>query len=716
MPKHGLYIVLFSIHGLIRGGNLELGRDADTGGQVLYVVELAKALARLDDVARVELLTRRVIDDKVDEEYARLEEKLSSKASIIRLDAGPEEYLPKEQLWDHLDNFVDNTVDWLKSRERMPDLLHSHYADAGYVAVRTSHLTGIPLVHTGHSLGRDKRRRLLATGMSEQDINEQYNIDRRIEAEEEVLANAELVITSTRNEINDQYEIYDYYHPELMTVIPPGIDLKKFYPPRLGERSPDVLGDIRRFLDAPDKPMILALSRADGRKNIETLLKAYGESEELQKLANLVIIAGNRDDIRGMEDGARKVLTDLLVLIDFYDLYGKVAMPKHHVFDEVPAIYRNAAISTGVFVNPALTEPFGLTLLEAAACGVPLVATENGGPVDIIGNCQNGILVNPLDHEAIGAALLTLLTQPEKWRQASENGLRNIPRFYSWEAHANTYLSKITQIVAKRAMLPKTARTRRPMEKHHRAIFTDIDQNLLGDKESLKQLIGIIRANRKTTTFGINTSRRLDSALSIMKEYGIPMPDILITSLGTEIHYATSLTPSSNWKNHIENRWSPNEIARVMQGFEALRKQPDSNQSRFKLSYELVDLKQDGNQLIQDVNSRLRKEDQNVSVIFSFGKYVDIIPHRASKGLALRYVTNLWSLPLDQVLVAGGSGADADMMRGNTKAVVVKNRSGENLSELIEKDDIYFAEQPFAAGILEAIRHYELLDDGGEQA
>ncbi len=63
----------------------------------------------------------------------------------------------------------------------------------------------------------------------------------------------------------------------------------------------------------------------------------------------------------------------------------------------------------GVFVNPALTEPFGLTLLEAAATGLPLVATENGGPVDIIGNCGNGLLVDPLDRQAIAAALLAHL-------------------------------------------------------------------------------------------------------------------------------------------------------------------------------------------------------------------------------------------------------------------------------------------------------------------
>ena len=160
---------------------------------------------------------------------------------------------------------------------------------------------------------------------------------------------------------------------------------------------------VNRFLADPAKPLILALSRPDERKNILTLIEAYGESSALQQTANLLIVAGSRDDIRDMDSGAEAVLTSILILIDSYDLYGRVAIPKHHRADEVPEIYRLAAARGGVFINPALTEPFGLTLLEAAASSLPVVATENGGPVDIIANCKNGELVDPLDKEAITA-------------------------------------------------------------------------------------------------------------------------------------------------------------------------------------------------------------------------------------------------------------------------------------------------------------------------
>lgn len=95
------------------------------------------------------------------------------------------------------------------------------------------------------------------------------------------------------------------------------------------------------------------------------------------------------------------------------------------------------------------------------------------------------------------------------------------------------------------------------------------------------------------------------------------------------------------------------------------------------------------------------------NLIRSFGRFLDVIPSRASKGQALRYVAQRWGLPLERILVAGGSGSDEDMMRGNTLAVVVANRHGEELSQLEDLERIYFAGQPFALGILEAVDHYD---------
>ncbi|MEE9325861.1 MAG: HAD-IIB family hydrolase, partial [Cocleimonas sp.] len=627
--------------------------------------------------------------------------------------AGPEEYIAKEQLWDHLDSFMDNLVNWLNDQPRMPDLIHSHYADAGYVGVRLANQLGVPLIHTGHSLGRDKRKQLLAKGLSREEIENTYNIERRIDAEEDVLANADLIITSTKNEIEEQYELYNYYDPSRMQVIPPGTNLQQFYPPTEGEVIA-FSDQLKPFLSEPEKPLILALSRPDERKNFYTLVEAFGESKDLQQTANLLIIAGNRDDIRDMDVGAQSVLTNILLLIDSYNLYGKVAIPKHHRPDEVSGIYRLASASKGIFINPALTEPFGLTILEAAASGLPVVATENGGPVDIIANCQNGELVNPLDKTAITDALLKLLQDKTVWTMASKNGIEGVRRHYTWESHAETYMARVKQLQGKYhpplsdKPAPKAVRYR------DRAIFTVLDEILLGNQESLDHFSELIRKNHKDVTFGIATGRRMDSALAIMKKYKIPMPDVLVSSLGTRIHYGKTLTEDAYWADHIDHDWNPQRVRRVLADIPGLKLQPMKELSHFKISYfydsKIACSDPDNEWTIDKIIALIRQKELTTNVFFTAGKLVDIIPSRASKGQALRYVAQRLDIPLGNVLAAGGSGADEDMMRGNTLAVIVGNRHQEDLSELEDHERIYFADQSHAGGILEAVEYYDFLN------
>lgn len=701
-----LYILLISVHGLIRGTDLELGRDADTGGQTLYVVDLARALGELDDVERVDLVTRRVVDPAVSEDYAQRTETLTDKVRIVRIDAGPDEYIAKEQLWAHLDSFTDNLVTWLREQPRSPDIIHSHYADAGYVGVRLANLAGVPLAHTGHSLGRDKRKRLLAKGLSAEEIETTYNMGRRIHAEEELLANAQLVITSTRNEIESQYGLYNYYDPDCMAVIPPGTDLDMFYPPVESE-SFDYTDRLRCFLMEPEKPMVLALSRPDERKNIAILLDAFGESEALRDAANLLIIAGTRDDIRDLEDGARLVMTEILQLIDSYDLYGHVAIPKRHGPGEIPMVYRAVSQGGGVFINPALTEPFGLTLLEAAASGLPLVATENGGPVDIISNCNNGILVDPLDAGAITEALLQFLHNDEVWEKASRNGLEGVRRHYTWKAHGRRYLEKIRELSGRTRKAPPEWDDLQVAKYRDRAIVTDLDNSLMDESEALREFTRVIKTHRKKVSFGIATGRRIDSALAVIKKYGIPAPDLLISSLGTRIHYGADLTEDSFWVNHIDNDWNRERIRQVIDGLPGVKRQSRSSQSKFKLSYFYDPEKAPP---LQDIVQLLHQQELTANVLISFGQYLDIVPSRASLGQALRYAALRLDIPLEHILAAGGSGNDEDMIRGNTLAVVTANRRDEELSSLVDLDRVFFSDQPRAAGLLEAIDHYDFFN------
>ncbi len=709
MPQshQGLYILLISVHGLIRGQNLELGRDADTGGQTKYVVELARALAAHPEVGRVDLLTQRVEGAGLARDYAQARESLGGKAQIVRLACGGAEYLPKEALWDCLDCYTDHALNYLRAQPDRPHVIHSHYADAGYVGTRLSHLLEIPLVHTGHSLGRVKRRRLLAGGLKKADIEQRYNMARRIDAEEETLGTAECVITSTSQEIEEQYGLYDYYQPQQMRVIPPGTDLMRFYPSEGGERRTRIARDLARFLREPNKPIILAISRPDQRKNIITLVEAFGESKALQETANLVIIAGNREEIRDMDDGPQEVLTDLLMAIDQYDLYGRIAYPKHHEGDDVPRLYRLAALSKGVFINPALTEPFGLTLIEAAASGLPIVATEDGGPRDIIANCANGFLVDPLDKPAMARTLLEVLGDTAQWERLAQKGIAGVKRHYSWQAHVAKYIDTLKPLIERTEPTVRMKLGRRPMLYHDRAIFSDLDQSLLGEPAALRRFVRAIQENRKCASFGIATGRRLDSALKDLKRNGIPQPDVLITSLGTQIHYAPNLTRDTAWLEHIDYLWKPRTVRRLLGELPGLKLQPKSEQSPFKVSF-YIDPRLAPS--VEEIVRLLHRYEQTVNVFLSFGQFLDIVPIRASKGFAMRWFADQWGIPLEHILTAGGSGADEDMIRGNTLAVVVANRHEEELSDLTDIERVYFAKAPHAAGILEAIEHYRFFD------
>ena len=109
----GLRLLHLNLHGLIRSHDLELGRDSDTGGQTLYVLELVKGLAARPEVKKVELITRLIIDRRVSSDYSNPVEKISSCAEIIRLPFGPKRYIRKELLWPYLDDLADQIFDAL---------------------------------------------------------------------------------------------------------------------------------------------------------------------------------------------------------------------------------------------------------------------------------------------------------------------------------------------------------------------------------------------------------------------------------------------------------------------------------------------------------------------------------------------------------------------------------------------------------------------------
>jgi sucrose-phosphate synthase len=703
-----IYILMISLHGLVRGHDLELGCNADTGGQIAYVVELTKALSAHKEVEKVDLLTRLIEDQQISSDYAVPEENLGQNARIIRLPCGPNRYLRKELLWPYLDQMVDKCLHFLRQQGRLPDLIHTHYADAGYVGQQLSLLLGIPQVHTGHSLGRAKRQRLLDSGRNASAIEKQFNFERRIQVEEEVLKHASFVVTSTRQEVEEQYAVYHHGQHQHYVVIPPGIDTSRFSPPGRKKPASDTQEQIDRFLSDPDKPMILSICRPEMRKNLKGLIKAYGTHHELQQQANLVIVAGTREEIRTMEASQKTVLIDLLLDIDQYDLWGKVAIPKHISSDQVPELYRMAARRRGVFVNAALTEPFGLTLIETAASGLPFVAPDDGGPRDIVRNCRNGLLANTLDSASIGSALIQVLSDRKQWRQWANNGLMGVKRHYSWPAHVQKYMKEIRYLLRRdrkrwrkqQAFVLSPGKSHMPLVK--KALISDIDNTLLGDRQGVKKLMQWLRDNRDWLAFGIATGRSLESTVSILQKSQVPLPEILITSVGSEIHYGKHLTPDIGWANHIRHLWRREALEQALSSTPGLTLQAPENQREFKLSYH-VDPKL--MPPLKHLHRSLSKLKLQAQLIYSHEQFLDILPIRASKGHAIRYLAYKWGLPLENFLVAGDSGNDQEMLVGDTLAIVVGNYSPE-LESLKGMEQIYFAKQFHANGIMEGLQHY----------
>lgn len=708
MDEPALYIVLMSLHGLVRGRDPELGRDADTGGQVTYVLELARALGRHPEVSRVDLLTRRIEDRDVSPDYAVEVEPLGRNAGIVRLPFGPRRYLRKELLWGHLDTLVDRALAYFASQGRRPDLLHSHYADAGYVGVKLSEALGVPLVHTGHSLGRVKRRRLIASGRKESALERTFAFSRRIGAEEETLWHADLVVTSTRQEMREQYGLYDRFRPSRALVIPPGLSLGRFAVPRRGRSEPRAMALVDRFLAEPEKPMVLATGRPVEEKNLRRLVEAFGSDPELRQLANLAVVAGCRDDVRKSDEAERKLFTELLLEIDRHDLYGHVALPKRHSPDDVPELYRLAARRRGVFVDPALTEPFGLTLLEAAASGLPILATEDGGPKDILENCHDGLLLDPLDPASISGALRLALSDDVQWQRWSRNGVAGVLRHYTWDGHVRKYLKAVSQVLRRER---KQVRRRIAQERSSRnglldgaecVLVTDIDETLTGDAAALAELLDWLRERRGRVLFGAATGRTRPLAERVLSQWKVPFPDFLITSVGAEIHYGAGLGPDPRWTAQIRYRWRREALAGVIATLPGLVPQPEEKQGPFKLSYDVDPSRMPALGLVE---ARLHEAGLDARLVYSQGRYLDLLPIRASKGLALRHLSYTHGVPLERFLVAGDSGNDIEMLLGDTRAVVVGNHAPE-LASLRGLAQIYFAKEPHAGGILEGIRHY----------
>lgn len=718
----GYYLQLFSPHGLIRSANPEIGKDKDTGGQVKYVLELLTSLSENENIRKVDLFTRRISDKRVGSCYSEPIEKVNDKARIVRISCGGSGYRRKENLWDYLDEFTDKTIRFIEQEDDYPDIVHGHYADGNYIAQQLSKIYGIPFFATGHSLGRNKKKILVSQGYTEEKLNQKFKIDHRINVEESVLRSSDYVIASTQHEIDTQYSFYDDTDVARFVVVPPGFNSSAFYPyyrfdmPSFKftleqEQAVNrVNQEIERFLFNPAKPLIVSIGRADKRKNFETIIQAYGEDKGLQAMANLAIFAGVRKDISKMGEEEQELLTNLLLLMDKYDLYGKMAIPKKNDPQlEVPEIYRLAARKKGVFVNATPGENFGLTILEAAACGLPVIASSKGGPKEIIHHCHNGLVVNVEDPSAISYGIKKVISDHGLWQRYSENGILCTDKTYSWQNHSQQYVSLVEKAIEEKNQeegLGRDLAYGKKLSFVKYFLISDIDGTLVDGENTtgLNELKEWINKNDSDVGFGLASGRNLELVKKAIHEYELPEPDILICSAGSEIFYTPDYEPDKGWESHISYLWKKDEIEKLLVGFPKLTLQEEAAQREFKLSYYV-----DGDFIDDDINAIYKILYENklrAKLLLTENRFLDILPFRASKGNAIRFLSNKWRTPVEKFLTAGNSGNDIDMLKGRVKGIVVANHSPEMVS-LRNLKDIYFAEKNLSEGVLEGVAYYE---------
>ena len=720
------YIQLFSPHGLIRFNDPEIGRDKDTGGQVKYVLELLENLSHHPQVRKVDLFTRRIIDKRVSAAYEREVEIVNEKARIVRMSCGGHSYRPKETLWDHLDEFIDKTIRFIDQEADFPDVVHGHYADGNYLAGQVSEIYGIPFLATGHSLGRNKKNILIQEGMAPERINEKFNMERRIAVEENVLQTADVFIESTQHTIDTQYALYDHVKSARFKVIPPGVNLEIFYPfyrmdmPSFKMSIEQeqaiyrVNSDIERFLFNPAKPLILSIGRADKRKNFEAIIQSYGQDKELQAMANLAIFAGVRKDISQMPEDEQDILKNLLLLLDKYDLYGKMAIPKKNDPKlEVPEIYRIVARKKGVFINATPGENFGLTIVEAAACGLPVIASPTGGPKEILEQIENGLLVDVENPKAIAEALKKIISDQTLWEKYSTNGIVGTSQQYSWTSYANKYIDAINELFAHKNNEIHGSKNRtaygKKLTNAEMIVISDLDGTLVEGNNSngLKEFKEWVVNNSNKVAFGVASGRNRHITEQAFKDYDLPKPDILICSAGSEIYYTDKFIPDRGWESHIDYQWKRIELEQALSGFPGIHLQEPDAQWRFKLSYYVDDHFDEDD--LANLYKFLDDRKLRAKILLTENHYLDLLPFRASKGSAVRYLSYKWKVPLERFITAGNSGNDEDMLKAKTNGIVVSNYSPE-LEDLRKNKSIYFTKNPLAKGVLEGIQHHLELD------
>ena len=446
-----MHIVFMNPQGNFDPEDSYLTEHPDFGGQLVYVKELAQAMAKRGH--KIDIVTRRIRDaswpefSAAQESYPGFEESLR----ILRFSFGGNNFLNKEELWPHIPDLVDKMLQFYGKNQ--PDFITSHYADGGYAAKIASESAGIPFSFTGHSLGAQKLDKLAIKNKNWSSLNEKFKFSKRIAAERISMKYAAKGFVSTEQERDDQYR-----HPLYQGAIDTGDDQKfEVIPPGVNEnvfnQKASVI-DIQQTskLDAvsglSEKPVILVSSRLDKKKNIEGLVQAYSKSRALRNASSLVLcirgIADPKRDIVNLANEEKNVLGSIIDIIDSSEINNQVYFLNISSQRELASTYRYFARRGSVFALTSLYEPFGLGPIEAAATGLVPVVTKNGGPADIFSD-GSGILVDPICPNSIANGLMEGINRHSELSSAA---VRRVNEKFLWSNTAESYLSTISKIVS----------------------------------------------------------------------------------------------------------------------------------------------------------------------------------------------------------------------------------------------------------------------------
>ena len=385
----------------------------DTGGQIVFVIEVSKAMAKHG--YKVDILTRQF------EDFPAIDP-INEDVRIVRIPCGGRDFIPKEYLVKDLPEIINGFKAFCQENDLQYEFIDSHYWDAGFVGMKLAEAFGVPHMFTPHSLGIWKQRNMEQAMIKEgkeidtEAIEREFNYSERNETEKAIMHAADRALATTPEQkdiIRDDYGIPE----EKIAVIPPGFDEDRY---RKLDRA-----TVKEVVEKRKLPprFVLSVGRIASNKAYDLLVKAMKEVTDQVPDINLVFAIGSANPTE-TEQRQKQELLDLAGSLGISD--------KVYMFGHIPMIenFYNAA---EIYVMPSVYEPFGMVAIEAMACGTSAVITDKSGLKFFLHDGKDALIVNPLDTSAMAKAIVSL-AKDEKFRAAiAEQGYKTAYADFTWE-------------------------------------------------------------------------------------------------------------------------------------------------------------------------------------------------------------------------------------------------------------------------------------------